>query len=415
MLRNRNFILLWLVNALTTLAIELFTVTVLVAIFEQTSSTVQAVGVMVSRTLPAFLLGPLAGVLVDRFPRKHVLISMDVVRLALIGLSIWLLSINDQIPVLTIYLLMAAIAAAGVLHRPARLALIPSLVGQAEIVRANSLILVSNQVMLAISYTVGGWLILYLPLRQIIVGVSALIVGSIVAAALLKVPPLLSDRPVRQLHFFQTVLDGWRYLRRHPIARPLTVMEAAEHVPHGIWTSALMLAFTFQVLGGDAADWGYQSTGYFAGMTLGSLGALFISNWLSRYPGYIIILNALIAGLLTLAYAVSPSVAFAVVLAVVFGLPGAVRDVAQDSLLQATVADEQLGRVYATREMLRNVVIMVAGVFFAWLSEQISVRWIYVIGGVAYMLTAVYAMSNQALRQSKMGAGVINTEEERAA
>ncbi|MCB0021210.1 MAG: MFS transporter, partial [Anaerolineales bacterium] len=148
MLRNRNFILLWLVNALTTLAIELFTVTVLVAIFEQTSSTVQAVGVMVSRTLPAFLLGPLAGVLVDRFPRKHVLISMDVVRLALIGLSIWLLSINDQIPVLTIYLLMAAIAAAGVLHRPARLALIPSLVGQAEIVRANSLILVSNQVML---------------------------------------------------------------------------------------------------------------------------------------------------------------------------------------------------------------------------------------------------------------------------
>ncbi|MCB8963240.1 MAG: MFS transporter [Ardenticatenales bacterium] len=415
MLRNRNFILLWLVNALTTLAIELFTVTVLVAIFEQTSSTVQAVGVMVSRTLPAFLLGPLAGVLVDRFPRKHVLISMDVVRLALIGLSIWLLSINDQIPVLTIYLLMAAIAAAGVLHRPARLALIPSLVGQAEIVRANSLILVSNQVMLAISYTVGGWLILYLPLRQIIVGVSALIVGSILAAALLKVPPLLSDRPVRQLHFFQTVLDGWRYLRRHPIARPLTVMEAAEHVPHGIWTSALMLAFTFQVLGGDAADWGYQSTGYFAGMTLGSLGALFISNWLSRYPGYIIILNALIAGLLTLAYAVSPSVAFAVVLAVVFGLPGAVRDVAQDSLLQATVADEQLGRVYATREMLRNVVIMVAGVFFAWLSEQISVRWIYVIGGVAYMLTAVYAMSNQALRQSKMGAGVINTEEERAA
>ncbi|MCB0031817.1 MAG: hypothetical protein KDE28_28095, partial [Anaerolineales bacterium] len=267
----------------------------------------------------------------------------------------------------------------------------------------------------AISYTVGGWLILYLPLRQIIVGVSALIVGSILAAALLKVPPLLSDRPVRQLHFFQTVLDGWRYLRRHPIARPLTVMEAAEHVPHGIWTSALMLAFTFQVLGGDAADWGYQSTGYFAGMTLGSLGALFISNWLSRYPGYIIILNALIAGLLTLAYAVSPSVAFAVVLAVVFGLPGAVRDVAQDSLLQATVADEQLGRVYATREMLRNVVIMVAGVFFAWLSEQISVRWIYVIGGVAYMLTAVYAMSNQALRQSKMGAGVINTEEERAA
>ena len=402
MLRNRHFLLLWSVNALSTLAVELFTVTVLVAIFEQTASTVQAAGAMVARTLPAFLLGPLAGVLVDHFPRKNVLLSMDLLRLGLVGLSVWLLAVNDNIPVLAIYLLMAAIAAAGVFHRPARLALIPSLVAPADIVRANSLILVSNQVMMALSYTIGGWLILTVPLRQIALGVMVLLALSVLAAVFMVVPQRIGGGTAERDPFLRTVLDGWRYLRRHPIARPLTVMEAIEHVPHGIWTSALMLAFTFQALGGDAADWGYQSTGYFTGMTLGSLAALFISGWLSRYPGRIIIVNAWLAGLMTLAYAASPSVWFAVLLAVIFGPPGALRDVAQDSLLQATVADEQLGRIYATREMMRNVVFMVAGLFFAWLSDRMSIRLIYVIGGVAYLLTAVYAMSNRALRQSQM-------------
>ena len=86
MLRNRSFLFLWLVNIASTLAIELFSVTILVVIFQETESTLQAAGTMVARTLPSFLLGPVAGVLVDRFSRKNVLMSMDVVRLALVGL-----------------------------------------------------------------------------------------------------------------------------------------------------------------------------------------------------------------------------------------------------------------------------------------------------------------------------------------
>jgi hypothetical protein len=92
----------------------------------------------------------------------------------------------------------------------------------------------------------------------------------------------------------------------------------------------------------------------------------------------------------------------AVGLAFVFGPPFAIRDVAQDSLLQGTVEDGQLGRVYATREMLRNVVFMFAGIFFAWLSDFVPIRMIYVTGGIIYILTGFYALSNKALRESKL-------------
>ncbi len=406
MLRNRHFLFLWFVNIATTLAIELFTITILVTIYEQTESTLQAAGTMVARTMPAFLLGPVAGVLVDRFPRKNMLIIMDLVRLVLVGIAIWFLQGDGKVPVAGIYLILAGLSAADVFHRPARLSLIPSLVAHEQLVKANSFILVSNQIMMAISYTVGGWLILVVPLRQIALGVVLLFTMATLIAMLIVVPKPqeaeeAEDDSERE-SFWKSLVSGWNYLRQHPIARPLTVMETIEHLPHGIWTGALMLAFTTKALQGDASDWGYQATSYFTGMILGSLGALSISDWLRRYPGRIIVVNACAAGLLTLAYAGSQTVWMAVVWAFVFGPPFAIRDVAQDSLLQGTVEGRQLGRIYSTRAMLGNVVFMFAGIFFAWLSDFVSIRMIYVIGGIIYMLTGFYALSNKALRESKM-------------
>ncbi len=403
MLRNRQFLFLWFVNIATTLAIELFTITILVTIYEQTESTLLAAGTMVARTMPAFLLGPVAGVLVDRFPRKNMLISMDLVRLVLVGIAIWFLQGDGKVPVAGIYLILAGLAAADVFHRPARLSLIPSLVTWDQLVKANSFILASNQIMVAISYTVGAWLILAVPLRQIALGVIILFAVATLTAMLIVVPKRQeAEDAAERKSFWKSLVSGWNYLRQHPIARPLTVMETVEHLPHGIWTGALMLAFTTKALQGDASDWGYQATSYFTGMILGSLGALTISDWLRRYPGRIIVVNACAAGLLTLAYAGSQTVWMAVGLAFVFGPPFAIRDVAQDSLLQGTVEDGQLGRVYATREMLRNVVFMFAGIFFAWLSDFVPIRMIYVTGGIIYLLTGFYALSNKALRESKL-------------
>ncbi|MDM8554910.1 MFS transporter [Desulfococcaceae bacterium HSG7] len=404
MLRNRHFIFLWSVNLTTTMAIELFTVTILVAIFQQTDSTLQAAGTMVFRSLPAFLLGPAAGVFTDRFPRKNVIIIMDMIRVVLIGIAFWFLQGNGEVPVTGIYLILTGLAAADVFHHPARLALIPSLVSRRQLVSANSFILVSCQVAMAISYTAGGWLILIAPLRHIALGVAVLFIISILSALFINVSERQDKEDSGKKESFRhALISGWNYLRRHPIARPLTVMETIEHLPHGIWTGALMLAFTLKALQGDASDWGYQVTGYFAGMILGSVGALAVSDWLGRYPGHIIAVNACATGLLTLAYASSQAVWIAVAWAFVFGPPNAVRDVAQDALLQGTVEKGQLGRVYATREMLRNAMLMFAGVFFAWLSDFVSIRTIYVTGGVIYLMTAFYALSNKALRESKMG------------
>ncbi len=404
MLRNKNFIFLWFVNATTTLAIELFNITILVTIYEQTESTLLAAGTMVARTLPAFLLGPVAGVLVDRFPRKNMIIFMDLIRLIVIAFVIWFIRSDGKVSISGFYLIIAGLSTAGVFSRPARMSLIPSLVSQEQLVKANSFIMTSNLIMMAISFTIGGWLIITIQLQQIAMLVTALFAMAILAAMFIKAhKPKITNSKTEEESFWQSLISGWTYLWQHPIARPLTIMEAMEHLPHGIWTGALMLAFTNKALQGDATDWGYQLSGFFAGMILGSIGSIsVIGNCLRRYPGRIIIVNAFAVGIFTLAYAISPNVWMAVTWSFLFGLPFAIRDVAQDSLLQSMVSENQLGRVYATREMLWNAIFMFAGIFFAWLSDFMSIRIIYIIGGLLYILTGFYALSNKALRKSNM-------------
>lgn len=403
MLRNRNFLFLWIINVATTLAFELFTVTILVIVFEQTDSTLLTAGTMAARTLPAFLLGPIAGVLVDRFSRRNMLVMMDFARIVFIVIAIWFLQGDGDKSIIGIYLIIVGFSVADVFHRPARIALIPTLVTVAQLVKANSFIMVSNQIMLAVSYTIGGWLILVAPIEQIAIGIILLFALSVLMALLINVPQQATEKTAKYREsMWRSFVSGLDYLRHHPIARPLTIMETVEHLPHGIWTGAIMLAFTIQALDGTSTEWGYQITGYFSGMIVGSLVAMTITHWLQLYPGRIIVATASITGIMTLAFASSPSVPIAVMIAFVFGPPFAIRDVAQDSLLQSTVDKGHLGRVYATREMLRNMVFMFAGLFFAWLSAYVPIRIIYVTGGILYMMTGLYAMSNKALRNSKM-------------
>ena len=287
------------------MAVELFTVIILVSVFEQTSSTLMAAGVMVARALPPFILGPVAGVLVDRFPRKKMLVWMGLVQFLIATLAIWYVSGAEEISVVVIYFLLISISAADSFHRPACLSLIPSLVAPGRLFKANSLILLTDQIMMAISYTAGGWLILSLPLYQVIFGVAALFIMATITAVPIAESKRKDKHTGKKDSVWKSWLAGWNYLCRHSVARPLTIMETMEHLPHGIWTGALMLAFTTMALHGDAVDWGYQASAYFTGMILGSLAALAGNNWLSRYPGYIIVVNACLSGLLTLAYASS--------------------------------------------------------------------------------------------------------------
>jgi MFS family permease len=402
LLRNRRFVLLWLTQMFVTLGDTLFSLGVMVTVYQYTQSTLQTALVTVATTTPPFLFGPVAGVLVDRYPRRVILVGVNFIKALLVGILFWFLAPTSfYLP--GVYLIVFLLAVTGTLYRPSISATIPSLVERNELVRANSLIMTTNQAIMGLGYILGGILLAQLSILNVIAG----IVGSYaIATALALLIPFAKRPATREISqppsLFSSMGEGLRYIRGHPLARSLLVMETIEHIPHGLWSSALMLAFTQQALNAGVVEFGYQSATYYLGQWVGGVIAVVLAVRVARRAGWIIISNAFIFGILTLSYAVSPNIFWALVLCFIFGPPAAIRDVAQESLLQATIEPAVRGRVSATKETLAYLAFTLSTLTFAWLSDLITIRYVFMIGGSIYLLTSLYAISNRHIRHARI-------------
>ncbi len=397
--KNRNFVLLWVAQVVSGVGDTLYHVGVMVTIFQRTGSALQTVGATVALSLPAILAGSFAGSVVDRYPRRRILIAMDFVRALLVATLLFLLG-GDSFNLWALYLVVGGLSLATTFYEPARQAMIPSLVTRDQLVQANSLLIGTNQATLAAGFLMGSILILAIPLKNLVIVncITFLFAAVIITFIRGRQDEHSEDAERGEAGMFQSVGEGLAYLRDNALARPLIVMEVLENVPHGIWSAALVLVFVERALDGNATTWGLLASAYFGGKLLGALVAAFSSRFISRSPGQLIIGNAFAFGILTAVFALSPMIAVAV--AFVFGPPSSLRDVAQDSLLQTSSPENLLGRVYAMRDMFASFSFILGSVVFAWLADAISIRAIYLIGAGLYLGTALYALSRRSLRRA---------------
>ncbi|MBV9790293.1 MAG: MFS transporter [Chloroflexi bacterium] len=400
MIKHRALFFLWMTHLVATLANELTSISIVVLIFGSTGSALQAMGVLVARNIPPLVFGPFAGSIVDRWPRRPVLVVANLLRAGLLGVFI-VAAANGISGSWVGYLLVFGLTMVEVMHKPALLATLPVVVPAERLLWANSVLFTTTQVVFTIGYTAGGIiaagtgpsLLASINLGFFLVAAgSASLIGAITSPA----------ASVARVHFWRTVVEGFTYLRAHRLARTLITVEFLESWPHGVWTSALMLSFTVQALGAGVDAWGYQSGAFFAGQLIGALVALSFARLLGKRPGWIIIANGVLMSALTFAYAASTSVIVAVIVSMAFGPPFALRDVAQDSLLQTQVSSDMLGRIYALREMFARMAFLIGGLLFSQLADHIGIREIYALAALLYGMTTLYTLWSAVLRQSRL-------------
>ena len=179
LLKQRDVRLLWMVHCAATLANELASISVVVLVFATTGSALQATGVLLARNLPPLLLGPFVGSIVDRVPRRSVLVATNLVRALLVGLFL-VIGAGAASRVWLGYALVFGLTLAEIVHKPALLASLPTVVPTAQLMRANSLIFSTTQVAFTIGYLGGGIVVARGGLTVLI---AVVLVGFLVAAA----------------------------------------------------------------------------------------------------------------------------------------------------------------------------------------------------------------------------------------
>src|SRR5215216_8155261 len=153
--RNRAFRQLWLGQVVSQMG-DWFDTIALYTIIQNLTGSGRYIGLLlVARFVPSFFLGPLSGVVADRFSRRKIMIVTDVLR-AVVVLGFLFVRRADQLWI--VYVLTVFQLGLSTFFEPAKTAAIPSIVEDRELVAANAISSVTWSAMLTIGAAIGGFI-----------------------------------------------------------------------------------------------------------------------------------------------------------------------------------------------------------------------------------------------------------------
>lgn len=353
-----------------------------------TGSGLSVSGVVVAEILPVLLLAPLAGTIVDRFPRVRVMIAADVARVVLAA-ALPLAAGN----VAAVYALAFGLSAAAVFFNPAASSALPTLVDDEQLVAANSGIWTAAVISQIVLAPMAGLLVTQVGFTPAFL-INAV---SFAASALILTRLRLPHRPpptgrrgwLADARAGITVLTHDRLLRALGAGQLLAALSAGA-------TSALLVVYAQEHLHLDGRGYGLMLAAIGVGAATGPLLLTRIRN--PRRPEFVFGPYLLRAAVDTvLAVTRIPAVAFTALAG--YGIGTSTGAVTFNSLLQAETAAEIRGRVFASFDLLWQLGRLASLILGGLLADTLGIQAVYYTGAV--LLTAAAILGWTGLHQRR--------------
>ncbi len=312
-------------------------------VFELTHSGVAAGLAIITSTLPAFFLTPLAGSVVDRFDRRKIMIVSDIARAA-IALGMLLVRTADQIPL--IYVLMMLLVLFGSFFNPASSAAIPNLVRREQLYAANALSNSTWGVMLAVGTFSGGVALAVVGRDAAFVINSLSFAFSAVMLYLIRRPFAESQaQPLPRRNPFEDFGEGLAYAWHRPQTLALLTVKAGGALAAGV--ILLLTVFSFQVFKAGAFGIGLLQFARGFGILIGPLlAAPVVAGRMSRAERAIAV-GFLIAGVSYLVFGAAPTLAFGMIAVMCAHIGWGTNWSLSATLLQDLTTDRMRGRIFS--------------------------------------------------------------------
>ncbi|MDR5682435.1 MAG: MFS transporter [Armatimonadota bacterium] len=370
-------------------------VAVLWLVLQVTGSAVAAAVALIAQILPTVLFGLVAGALVDRWNRRQTMITMDVVRAAVVA-AIPLLRGAGLLSLPVLYVLVFLLGVASQVFRPALRASLPNLVAPHDLVAANSLLETTRQVAGVIGPGLGGVLIATVGIDTVFYldALSYLASGALIARATI---PQRREGRGSPASLLAEIADGIRYLVR---ARVVFLLAVLGILSHFYWAAMPLVApvFSERVLDAGPVGYGTLLSALNAGMATSGLLIGLLPPTVSR--GRLVLAGYLGMGLTAGLLAVSQTLVQAAAVLALSGAVSMLTVVPFFALLQQAVPDEFRGRVFATDETLEHAVLPPFYGIVGWLLDAYGARLALAVVAVVLIGVAALGMSRREVREA---------------
>jgi len=361
--RDRRFLLVWLAQMVSGLGDWALMLAIPVAVYNGTNSQAKLGFAVVSETLPALLFGLIAGVLVDRLPRRRVMIATDLARMLVVLLLLNLHHFThlSQSDIWLIYFVGFASASFSCFFNPARAALMPSLLPREKMLQANSLMSSGTRLTQVIGPGLGGILLFWLHPRGLFLFDAVTFLFS--AACLFFVAENYTQREGRKgmSGVWADFLEGFQVFITHPVLGILIGILSVATFFGGIY-NALLYAFVRDVLHVNGPGYGYllSCVGFGALLALPLLGG----PWKSAPPPRLLAAGLLIMAASGWALAFAPNASFGAAAMFFGGFGNMIMYLPIVTLFQTAGPPQMLGRIMGAS--------VTVGAFFASTSGLVA-------------------------------------------
>jgi MFS family permease len=355
-------------------------------VFKLTGSAV-ALGVAFAMFgLPHLFFGLLIGAWTDRLDRKRLMIVVDLLSAAVVA-SIPIAAAAGVLSIWWIYASAFALATLGIFFQAAQFAAIPSLVARDQLVTANGRIQASFSAATVVGPLAAGALLALMPVESLLFLDALTFVASAVALALIA-RPFNAPREAARTSIRADVLEGLRYVLRHPVLRNISVMMALINFV-GVTVYAQLVLFAKQRFAVSDAELGLLFAADGAGVVLLSLLA---GPLRSRWSFGNVALGALmLSGVATFALAHAPTYLAAVAFSALSSGFGILFNINTGSLRQAIVPDHLLGRIITIAMVLAWSANPLGSTVGGLIVERTGdVQAVYAVIGVLVFAIALY-------------------------
>jgi MFS family permease len=383
-----SFLFLLFSEFFSQFAMNLLNFILLIVVFQISGSNLAVAGVVLAFTLPSIFFGIIAGVYVDKWNKKNVLVYTNALR-ALAAVP--LILISHQLFVL--YLVCFIISLITQFFIPAETPIIPLLVPKKLLLSANALFSIGIYGSIIVAYALSGPLLLFLGEKNVFIFITIFFAISALFAFLINLITTKKHLGKQKINILKEVRDSFKVMKRNKkIYHSLILLTLLQ-------TLILVIAvigpgYAENVLHIDVKKFPILFvTPAVIGM---GIGAFIIGNFLhNKSKQFMAKIGLLVIGIVVLLFPnlykvinFNP-VHVMVFLSVVIGFAFALVFVPSNTIIQEETTDEQRGKIYGSLNTMVGVVSLIPIIGVGLLADSLGVASVISMIGIGIIIIAL--------------------------
>ena len=408
-IRERNFLFLWLGQIISQFG-DKFAMMALVGLASKRSpgSAYELAKLFIYVIVPVFLVGPIAGVYCDRWSRKWTMIISDILRgVFVLFIALYWMLVPDLKPVFPVYLAVFIIFSITRFFIPAKMSIVPELVSEDKLLKANSLMHTTGMIASALGFGLGG-IIVALPsigvkgsllIDAATFFMSALLVSFVKNKEVIKkTKETLSEithnvKEIIKHSVFDEIVYGIKHIivhkKMHFVIGLLFILASGIGASH-----VVIIVFIQKTLSSVTKDLGLLVMFFGIGLFIGALLYGKVGESFSKVK--VIFLSLILGGIFLIQFVVIVNIfeSFftAAGIALFFGVSVSPILISSNTIVHELIPEEVHGRVFSSLEAVMHLAYLIFLLMSAILAEFISSFYILLLVGCVFVVVGIFGI-----------------------